>query len=72
MALMDLNKELARQPPAITAAESMWNLSRNKEAFFIGDEATENTLTAMALKLLDDPISEVKNLAVNWYVVKAK
>lgn len=68
MALMDLNKELSRQPAAITTSESLWNTGRSKEAFFISEEATENGLTEMALKLLNDPISEVKNLAVTWYV----
>jgi len=68
MALMDLNKELSRQPAAINTSESLWNTGRNKESFFIGEEVTENGLTDMALKLLNDPISEVKNLAVTWFV----
>jgi len=68
MALMDLNKELSRQPAAITTAESLWNSGRSKEAFFISDEVTETALVEMALRLLNDTISEVKNLAVSWYV----
>jgi hypothetical protein len=68
MALMDLNKELSRQPAGITTADSLWNVGRNKEAYFISDEVTETAFTEMVLKLLNDPISEVKNLAVSWYV----
>jgi hypothetical protein len=64
MALMDLNKELSRQPAAITTSESLWNTTRSKEAFFFGEEVTENALVDMALKLLIDSNSEVKNLAV--------
>lgn len=68
MALMDLNKELSRQPAAITTSESQWNVARNKEAFFFVEEVTENAIVDMALKLLVDTNSEVKNLAVTWYV----
>ena len=68
MALMDLNKELSRQPAAITTSESLWNTGRVKEAFFIADEVAENAIVDMALKLLVDTNSEVKNLAVTWYV----
>jgi len=68
MALMDLNKELSRQPAAITSSTSLWNTGKAKEGFFIADEVTEHAIVEMALKLLVDTNSEVKNLAVTWYV----
>jgi hypothetical protein len=68
MALMDLNKELSRQPAAINTSTSLWNTGKAKEGFFIADEVTEHAIVEMALKLLVDTNSEVKNLAVTWYV----
>lgn len=65
MALMDLHKELSRQPPAVVTETS--GPSRSKqEIVFIHDEATEKILCDEVIKLLNDPISEVKNVAVNW------
>lgn len=68
MALMDLNKELSRQPPAIVVDPSTSaSTSRSRqEIVFIQDDTTEKLLCDEVVKLLNDPISEVKNMAVNW------
>lgn len=69
MALMDLNKELSRQPPAIVvdpSTSSSTSRSRPQEIVFIQDDTTEKLLCDEVVKLLNDPISEVKNMAVNW------
>lgn len=34
---------------------------------FIGNEVTEGMVLAQVLKLVEDKISDVKNLAVKWY-----
>lgn len=70
MALMDLNKELSRQPPLGPSDNSLSapGAARSKDAFFIGDELSETALVDMVLTLLSDSNSEVKNMAVNWYV----
>ena len=68
MALMDLNKELSRQPSAVVVDPSTSSsASRSRqEVVFIQDETTEKLLCDEVIKLLNDPISEVKNMAVNW------
>lgn len=66
---MDLNKELSRQPSLTSTDTSLSSaaLAKNKDAHFIGDEIAESSLVDMALTLLVDSNSEVKNMAVNWY-----
>lgn len=68
---MDVNKELSRQPAAVSSSSLSSSSSSRKhhEAAFIQEEAIETALCAEVLKLLNDPISEVKNVAVNWYVL---
>ena len=69
MALMDIHKELSRQPAGVSNPPSLSASSSSRmrqEAAFIPDEPTEVGLCAEVLKLLNDPISEVKNVAVNW------
>jgi hypothetical protein len=67
---MDLNKELSRQPPLAANDNSLSapGAARNKDSYFIGDEVAETNLVDMALTLLADSNSEVKNLSVNLYV----
>lgn len=69
MALMDLNKELSRQPPAVVVDPSTSSSATRgvQERAFIQDEPTEKLLCDEVVKLLNDPISEVKNVAVSWY-----
>lgn len=68
MALMDLHKELSRQPPSVNVAPAASSSSSRtrQEIVFIQDEHTERLLCDEVMKLLNDPISEVKNIAVNW------
>lgn len=68
MALIDVNKELSRIPPAVPSSSSSSGSSRKSDNFFFPDDHTEQQLVDAVLKLLNDPISEVKNLAVTWYV----
>lgn len=39
---------------------------------FLGDETTENKVLRQVLLLVEDKISEVKNQAVKWCVLKVK
>jgi hypothetical protein len=68
MALIDVNKELSRITPVITSSSIASSSSRKQESYFFPDEHTERELVDAVLKLLNDPISEVKNLAVTWWV----
>lgn len=68
MALMDLHKELSRQPAAVVVdPTTSASASRSRqEIVFIQDEAVERMLCDEVMKLLNDSNSEVKNVAVNW------
>lgn len=71
---MDLNKELSRQPSLTTSDNALSSSvsAKHKDAHFIGDELAETSLVDMVLTLLGDSNSEVKNLAVNWYVAESQ
>ena len=66
MALIDVNKELSRITPVIASSSTASSSSRKQESYFFPNEHTERELVDAVLKLLNDPISEVKNLAVTW------
>lgn len=69
MALMDLHKELLRiTTPATLASTSSSSTTRRAVDSGYTEEHTEKELTLQVLKLLVDPIGEVKNQAVAWYV----
>jgi hypothetical protein len=70
MALIDLNKDLARiNAPAPSTSATPPSSRRNIEPPTYADDHTERELTAMVLKLLGDPIAEVKNMTVTWWAV---
>ena len=68
MALIDLHKELVRAT-SISPISSSQSVRRSAEPLlYTPDEHTEKELTSNVLKLLVDPIGEVKNMAVSWSV----
>lgn len=73
MALLDLHKDLLRvtaPQPSTSASQSTPNSASSRKVEVVyTDEHVEKELTTAVLKLLADPIAEVKNSAVAWYVI---
>jgi hypothetical protein len=66
MALIDLNKDLARINAPAPSTSAPVSARRAHETPSYADEHTEREITTMVLRLLDDPIAEVKNMTVTW------
>lgn len=68
MALIDLHKDLLRVtgPATGSSLSSSQSTSSRKADVFYTDELVEKELTTAVLKLLGDPIAEVKNMSVSW------
>ncbi|GFZ51807.1 hypothetical protein JCM24511_09575 [Saitozyma sp. JCM 24511] len=62
MALIDLNKDLARINAPAPSTSAPTSARRAHETPSYADEHTEREITTMVLRLLDDPIAEVKNM----------
>lgn len=66
MALIDIHNELLRATAVQLSAAG--GARRQVDLPTYADETTEKQLTVAVLKALLDPIGEVKNMAVSWYV----
>ena len=66
MALIDLHKELVRAISVVPIISSQSSRRPAEALTYTNDEYTEKELTTNVLKLLLDPIGEVKNMAVSW------
>jgi hypothetical protein len=66
MALIDLHKELVRATSVLPISSSQSSRRPTEALTYTSDDHTEKELTTNVLKLLVDPIGEVKNMAVSW------
>lgn len=66
MALIDLHKELARATTVVPPSASQSTRRPTESLTYTTDDHVEKELTVNVLKLLVDPIGEVKNVAVSW------